>query len=187
MNRRELIAVLAGAGITLPALAQAQQAQKVPIVGYLHPGSPEYGAKPGFDALRQGLRDAGYVEGENVRLEARWARGRPEMLPQFAKELVQLRADVLVVTARPSIEAARATAPELPLMANDLESDPVTSSFVASLAHPGGNITGVFSDFPDFGTKWLELLKEAIPAPSCSGTLRPARCNWTRWKRQPAC
>src|SRR3974390_2123927 len=104
MNRRELIAVLAGAGITLPALAQAQ---KVPIVGYLHPGSPEYGAKPGFDALRQGLRDAGYVEGENVRLEARWARGRPEMLPQLTKEPVQLRADVLVVTARPSIEAAR--------------------------------------------------------------------------------
>src|SRR3974390_740211 len=123
MNRRELIAVLAGAGITLPALAQ--QAQKVPIVGYLHPGSPESGATPGFDALRQGLRDAGYVEGENVRLEARWARGRPEMLPQFAKELVQLRADVLVVTARPSIEAARAAATELPIMANDLESDPI--------------------------------------------------------------
>ena len=163
MNRRELIAVLAGAGITLPALAQAQQAQKVPIVGYLHPGSPEYGAKPGFDALRQGLRDAGYVEGENVRLEARWARGRPEMLPQLAKELVQLRADVLVVTARPSIEAARATAPELPLMANDLESDPIASGYIANLARPGGNITGLFLDAPSLCSKWLQQIREVLP------------------------
>ena len=159
MNRRELIAVLAGAGIALPAWAQAQ---KVPVVGLLHPGFPESGS-PTIDSVRQGLHDVGYVEGENIRLEVRWARGRPEMLLQYAKDLVQLPADVLVATARPSIEAARAAAPDLPIVANDLESDPIASGYIANLARPGGNITGLFLDAPGLCSKWLQQMREVLP------------------------
>jgi putative ABC transport system substrate-binding protein len=162
MNRRALMALLAGAGIALPGLARAQQARKVPVVGFLHPGSPESGS-PTFDSVRQGLRDVGYVEGENIRLEPRWARGQPELLPQLTKELVQLRVDVLVATARPSIEAARAATAELPIVANDLESDPIASGYIANLARPGGNITGLFLDAPGLCSKWLQQMREVLP------------------------
>lgn len=159
MNRRELIVLLVGAAITRPA--QAQPA-KLPIVGFLHPGSAESGS-PVFDALRTGLRDVGYVDGENIRLEARWARGRPDMLLQLTKELVQLRADLIVATARPSIEAARAVTSELPIVANDLESDPIASGYVASLSRPGGNLTGLFLDSPTLCAKWLQQTREMLP------------------------
>jgi putative tryptophan/tyrosine transport system substrate-binding protein len=160
MNRREVIALLAGAA--LPAPTQAQQAQKIPIVGFLHPGFPEAGS-PVFDALRDGLREVGYVEGENIRVEVRWARGRPDTLPQLTRELIQLRADILVATARPSIEAARATTSKVPIVANDLESDPIASGYVASLSHPGGNLTGLFLDAPTLCSKWLQQIREVLP------------------------
>ena len=137
MRRREFIALLGGAA-AWPILAQAQQIQKVSVIGFLHPGFPEAGS-PAFDALREGLRNAGYIEGETIKLEARWARGKPEMLPKLTKELVELRVDVLIATARPSIEAARAATTSIPVIANDLESDPIASGYIASLAHPGGN------------------------------------------------
>jgi putative ABC transport system substrate-binding protein len=140
----------------------AQQAQKVPIVGFLHPGLSDSGS-PVFDALSQGLRDAGYVEGETIKIEARWAQGKPDVLPQLTRELIQLHADVLVLTARASIEAARAATAELPLVANDLESDPVASGYVQSLAHPGGNLTGLFLDAPTLCGKWLQQIGEIIP------------------------
>src|SRR5579883_1247960 len=162
MNRREVIALLAGAGLTWPDLTQAQQAQKVPIVGYIYPGFPQ-AVSPGLDALKRGLRDAGYVVGETVKIETRWGMGRSELLPQLVKELVQLRGDVLVVTARPAIEAARATTRELPIVAIDLESDPIGSGFVENLAHPGGNLTGFFLDAPDLCSKWLQQLREVLP------------------------
>src|SRR5207237_5544831 len=93
----------------------------------------------------------------------RWARGKPEMLPQFTKELIQLRAAILVVTARPSIEAARAATTDLPILANDLESDPVASGYVQSLAHPGGNLTGMFLDAPTLCGKWLQQIGDIVP------------------------
>src|SRR3954468_4757601 len=138
MNRREALILLSGAGIALPARVRAQQ-QKVQVVGFLHPGFAESGS-PVFDALREGLRDAGYTQGDNIRVEARWARGKPELLPQLTRELVELRVDVIVATARASTEAALAEAKGLPIVANDLESDPVASGYVASLARPGGNL-----------------------------------------------
>jgi putative tryptophan/tyrosine transport system substrate-binding protein len=170
MNRRELITLLAGAGITLPARTEAQQVQNVPIVGFLHPGSPESGS-PVFDALRDGLRDVGYVEGNNIKLEVRWARGKPEILPQLAKELVQLRVNLLVATARPSIEAAIAATTELPIVANDLESDPIASGYVANLARPGGNLTGLFLDSPTLCSKWLQQIHEILPHVTKVGVL----------------
>jgi putative ABC transport system substrate-binding protein len=162
MNRRKFIALLAGPAVARSTVVQAQQIQKVPVVGFLHPGFPDSGS-PVFDALREELRDAGYVEGETVKVEARWARGRPEILPQLAQELIQQHADVLVATARPSIEAARAATTQLPIVANDLESDPVASGYVASLAHPGGNLTGLFLDAPTLCGKWLQQISDIVP------------------------
>jgi len=170
MNRRKLIALLAGAGITLPALTQAQKAQKVPVVGFTHPGFVDAGS-PVFEALHEGLRDVGYVEGVNIKIESRWARGRPEMLPQLTRELVQLRVDLLVATARPSIEAARAATTDLPIVANDLESDPIASGYVASLAHPGGNLTGLFLDAPTLCSKWLQQIRDVVPNATRIGVL----------------
>jgi putative ABC transport system substrate-binding protein len=116
-----------------------------------------------FDALREGLRDVGYIEGDNIRVEARWARGKPELLPQLTRELVQLRVDIVVATARASIEAARAEAAGLPIVANDLESDPIASGYVANLARPGGNLTGLFLDAPTLCSKWLQQIREVVP------------------------
>jgi len=153
----------AGAALARSMPTHAQQTPKMPIVGFLHPGFSDSGS-PVFDALGQGLRDVGYVEGENVKIEARWARGNPDTLPQLTRELIQLHTDVLVATARPSIEAARAATSDLPIVANDLESDPVASGYVASLAHPGGNLTGLFLDAPTLCGKWLQQLSDIVPA-----------------------
>src|SRR5258708_28613579 len=91
--------------------------------------------------MGEGLRDFGYVEGKTVKFEARCAHGKPEILAQLAKELVQLRVDILIAIGRPAIEAARETTSSLPIVASDLESHPVASGLVASLANPGGNLT----------------------------------------------
>ena len=161
MERRMFIAGLAATAAGA-RVAPAQPAAKVPVIGFLHPGSPESGA-PSFDALREGLRDAGFAADETIKIEARWARGKPEALTQLAQELVQLRVAVLAATARPSIEAARAATKELPIVVNDLESDPVASGYVQSLAHPGGNITGLFLDAPSLCGKWLQQILDVVP------------------------
>jgi ABC-type uncharacterized transport system substrate-binding protein len=161
VNRRELISLLGCAAAAWPLVARAQQAA-APVIGFLHPGFPDSGS-PVFDALREGLREVGYVEGDTIKVEARWARGKPEILPRLTQELLQLRAVILVATARPSIEAARAATTELPIVANDLESDPVASGYVESLAHPGGNLTGVFLDAPTLCGKWLQQIGDIVP------------------------
>ena len=162
MRRREFMFGLAGAAAS-PLAVRAQQG-KMPVIGFLHPGFPDGVGSPAYSALRDGLRDVGYVEGETVKIEARWARGKPENLPQLTQELIQLRADVLVPTARPSIEAARAATTDLPIVANDLESDPVASGYVASLRHPGGNLTGLFLEAPTLCGKWLQQISDIVPA-----------------------
>jgi putative tryptophan/tyrosine transport system substrate-binding protein len=162
MRRREFLTLLGGA-TAWPLTARAQQG-KLPVIGFLHPGFPDGVGSPAFIALRDGLRDVGYIEGETVKIEARWARGKPEALPQLTRELIQLHVDVLVPTARPSIEAARAATTDLPIVANDLESDPVASGYVASLAHPGGNLTGLFLDAPTLCGKWLQQISDIVPA-----------------------
>jgi putative tryptophan/tyrosine transport system substrate-binding protein len=162
MNRRKFTVLLTAASLARPTLGQAQQAQRMPVIGFLHPGFPDSGS-PVFDALREGLREVGYVEGDTVKIEARWARGKPEALPQLTRELIQLRAAILVATARPSIEAARGATTDLPILANDLESDPVASGYVQSLARPGGNLTGMFLDAPTLCGKWLQQIGEIVP------------------------
>jgi ABC-type uncharacterized transport system substrate-binding protein len=161
LQRREFITLLGGAAAAWPLAARAQQSA-MPVIGFLHPGFSDAGS-PVFDALHDGLRDVGYIAGETVKVEARWARGKPENLPQLARELIQLNAVILVATARPSIEAARAATSTLPILANDLESDPVASGYVASLSHPGGNLTGMFLDAPTLCGKWLQQIGDIVP------------------------
>src|SRR5215475_3288391 len=124
VNRRGFITLLAGVGFALPSPVEAQRVPKIPVVGFLHPGFPDAGSVA-FDALREGIRNTGYIEGETIKLETRWAHGRPEMLPKLTQELVELPVDILFATARPSIEAARAATTAIPIIANDLESDPI--------------------------------------------------------------
>jgi ABC-type uncharacterized transport system substrate-binding protein len=162
MKRRDFIALLGGAATW--SLGAHAQSGKMPVIGFLHPGLPDAVGSPAFTSLRDGLRDVGYVEGENVRIEARWARGKPETLPELTRELIQLDADVLVPTARPSIEAARAATTDLPIVANDLESDPVASGYALSLARPGGNLTSLFLDAPTLCGKWLQQITDILPA-----------------------
>jgi putative tryptophan/tyrosine transport system substrate-binding protein len=170
MKRREFIALAGGIAAAWPRVVRAQQAHKVPVIGFLHPGFLEAGSLA-FDALRDGLSEAGYIEGQTVRLEARWARGNPGAPPQLARDLVELRVDVILATARPSIEAARAATSDIPIIANDLESDPIASGYVASLSRPGGNLTGQFLDAPTLCGKWLQQMTEIVPSARKIGVL----------------
>ncbi|MEO7726768.1 MAG: ABC transporter substrate-binding protein [Burkholderiales bacterium] len=152
-----------GAGVCAPALSFGQQPAKLPLVGYLHPGFPPPSPSNITEEFRQGLRDNGYIEGRNITVEYRWGRTQAETLPALAMELVKLKVDVLVATGPAALAAVKAAAGTIPILANDLESDPVASGLVASLARPGGNVTGLFLDFPAITGKWLELLTETVP------------------------
>jgi len=158
MRRRDFITLLGGAAAAWPLAARAQRAA-MPVIGFLNPGF----RSNVWTALIGGLRDIGYVDGETIKIEPRWALGRPETLPGLAQELVRLKAEVVVAVGRPSIDAVRAATTDLPIVAVDLESDPVESGFVASLARPGGNLTGLFLDLPTLCGKWLQLIGEAVP------------------------
>ncbi len=141
--------------------AQAQQPKKVPRIGFLS-GSPPSSIKANTEAFRQGLRDLGYVEGKNIVIEWRSAEGKRDRLPALAADLVRLKVDV-IVTAGPLVtRAAKEATSTIPIvMAQD--PDPVGNGFVASLARPGGNITGLSRLAPELGGKQLELLKEIVP------------------------
>jgi putative ABC transport system substrate-binding protein len=143
------------------AMAQAQQPAKIPRIGYL--GAATLSAIPErVEAFRQGLRELGYVEGKNIVIEYRYAEGKLDRLPALAAELVRLKVDV-IVTAGPTITrvAKEATVTISIVMAND--GDPVGNGFVASLARPGGNITGLSTFAPELSGKRLEILKEIVP------------------------
>jgi putative ABC transport system substrate-binding protein len=141
---------------------EAQQPTQVPRIGYLSTGSPTV-SSANLDAFRQGLRDLGYVEGKNIILEIRWAEGSAERVPELALELVRHKIDVLLVGG------GTATALRVKKVTNTvpvvftLVSDPVGDGLVASLARPGGNLTGLSSVSEDLVGKRLELLKETIP------------------------
>jgi putative ABC transport system substrate-binding protein len=158
------MALVGSAAVGWPLAARAQQARSFPLIGFLNPGFPTYtGSDSAFILLKEGLREVDLVEGETFRIEARWGLGKTETIPAFAEELVRLKVDLLVAIARPSIEAAKSATRELPIVALDLESDPVASGFVTSLAAPGGNITGLFLNAPSLTGKWLQLIREVVP------------------------
>jgi len=140
---------------------QAQPAMKVPRIGFLLAGgSPETARR---DAFRQGLRELGHVEGKNIVIEWRGAQGKFDRLDELAAELVGLRVDVFVTSGNSVTRAAKKATSTIPIV-TALVSDPVENGFVASLARPGGNITGLTSLGAELSGKRLELLKEAVPA-----------------------
>ena len=141
--------------------AQAQQLTKVPRIGYLAVASLS-SATERIDPFRQGLRELGYMEGKNLIIEWRSADGKPDRMPTLAAELVQLKVDVIVTPGTGATRPAKEATSTIPIvMAQD--DDPVANGFVASLARPGGNITGLSTLSPEIGGKRLELLKEIVP------------------------
>jgi len=143
------------------AVAQAQQPTKVPRIGFLSSSSPSTNAAR-TEAFRQGLRELGYVEGKNIVIEYRSAEGKLDRLPALAAELVRLKVDIILTGGPASIRPAKEATSTIPIvMAHD--DDPVGSGFVASLARPGGNITGLSTLYPEISGKRLELLKEIVP------------------------
>jgi len=144
-----------------PLLVSAQPVRKLPLLGFMFPGAERTGIT--WPALLDGLRTLGYVEGQTIRYEARWANGKPEQLPLLAQELVRLKVDVLVAVSPAAVRAAKSATGDIPIVAYDLETEPVASGLVASLARPGGNITGVFLDLPSLAAKWLQLIREVVP------------------------
>ena len=160
MDRRTFVASVAGGLLAWPLAVAAQQPVKGQVVGVLYPGSF---SGPILDNALQGLRDLGYIDGKNIAFDVRFARGKPETLPGLAADLVRRKVDVLLTIGPDTLRAARDATSAIPIVAVDLESDPVQAGFARSLAQPGGNITGYFLDQPDLAGKWLELIREAVP------------------------
>ena len=162
--RRHVLVLVAGA-LAAPLASFAQRPTKIPRIGFLHPAPP--GGVPGrrLEDFRDALRELGYVEGKNVQLEVRWGNGEFERLPALAAELVQLKVDVIVAAASPSVLAARKATSTIPIVM-PVSSDPVGDGLVASLARPGGNITGLSMMAPELGEKRLQLLRETFPEAS---------------------
>ena len=167
MKRREFITVLGGAA-TWPLAARAQQPAKVAQIGFLGP-APAATYLPRLEALRAGLRDLGYVEGKNIAIEFRWAE-RVEQLPEMAAELVRMKVDIILASSSTYVEAARQATKTIPIVFA-LHADPVGVGHVASLARPGGNITGLSTLLTDLAPKELEILKEALPQTTRIGIL----------------
>ena len=138
--------------------AEAQQPTKIPRIGYL--GSTSVSART--EAFRQGLRELGYVEGKNIVIEWRRHEGKVDRLPALAAELVRLKVDIIITAGAPAARAAKEATSTIPIVMTQV-GDPVGSGFVASLARPGGNITGLSSLAPELSGKRLELLKEIVP------------------------
>ena len=144
-------------------IADAQQPKEVLRIGYLGSNPPTTAEfVPIYDAFRQGLRDLGYVEGQNIVIERRFAEGRLERFPDLAAELVRLRVNIIVGEVTPAIQAAQRATSTIPIVMSFV-GDPVANGFVASLARPGGNITGLSIMAPELVGKRLELLKEVVP------------------------
>jgi putative ABC transport system substrate-binding protein len=162
MRRRDLVNLLGGAAVAWPLSARAQQPAKVWRVGWIFPG-PSTGSYDGMAAFRQGLKDRGYIEGQTIVFEDRYAEGQLQRLPDLAAELVRLKVDVIVAQGAPAIHAAAAATTTLPIVMAFSSGDPVRAGFAKSLARPGGNITGVTLLAPDLGVKRLELIRAAFP------------------------
>jgi putative ABC transport system substrate-binding protein len=165
---RLLLAIIVTLGLLATSPAAAQPA-RVSRIGWLGNGTPG-AAPPDLEAFRRGLRERGWIEGQTVTIEPRWAEGTPERLPALVRELVQLNVDVIVLSGTAAIRAARSVTSTVPVVFVVL-ADPVTAGLVGSLARPGGNLTGVASEFEALITKQLELLKEAVPTLSRVGML----------------
>jgi len=156
------LAVVLTVGLALaPLAAETQPPGKVPRIGVLVVATRSF-LSTRIETFRQGLRELGYIEGKNVLIEYRYAEGKLDLLPALASELVQLKVDVIVTASPPGVQAAKNATSTIPIVFAAI-GDPVGSGFVASLARPGGNVTGLSILLPELSGKRLELLKEAFP------------------------
>ena len=166
MNRKIVFYALATVLLTTVSSAAAQQAKGVPRIGYLsrdlHPSDSRALAPRNLEAFHQGLRELGYVEGRNIIVEYRYAEGRLERLPALAEELVRLKVEIIVTDTVGPARAAKKASSTIPIVIAS-GSDPIQSGLVASLARPGGNVTGLTGYTVELLGKRLELLKEVVP------------------------
>jgi putative tryptophan/tyrosine transport system substrate-binding protein len=162
MDRRTFLATLAGVLLAAPLVAEAQQARRIARIGYLS-GAVPAAVAPQVEAFRQGLRELGYVEGKTVVLEVRYSEGRTERIPDLARELVGLKMDVIVTGNDAATAAVKRETQAIPIvMMNSI--DPVGTGFVATLAHPGGNVTGLSNVSAELsGSGWSFCAKFVLP------------------------
>ena len=166
IHRREFI--VGGAAAAWPVMARAQQ-PKMPVVGFLNGGSPE-GYAPMVEAVRQGLKEAGYAEGQNVAIEFGWAEGKYERLKALASDMIRRQVDVIAATSTPAALATKALTSTIPIVFTT-GADPVELGLVASLNRPGGNVTGVSFLVNELTSKQFEMLHKLLPKASLFGFL----------------
>jgi putative tryptophan/tyrosine transport system substrate-binding protein len=161
VKRREFITLLGGAAVAWPIAARAQQASKLPTIGFLGTATPSTMSSR-VAAFVQRLHELGWVENRTVAIEYRWAEGREERYSEIAAEFVRLKVDVIVTSGTPTVMALKRATVTTPVVFVAL-ADPVGSGIVASLAQPGGNVTGLSIQSPDIAGKRLALLREVVP------------------------
>jgi putative ABC transport system substrate-binding protein len=161
MSKKAFGFIVCAIHLTLSVFAEAQQPTKIPRIGYLSPTSPATNSAR-IEAFRQGLRELGYVEGKNIFIEYRYAEGKLDRLPALVAELARLKVDIIVTSSPAPTRAAKDATVTIPIVFAQ-DADPVASEFVASLARPGGNITGLSTLAPELSGKRLELLREVVP------------------------
>jgi putative tryptophan/tyrosine transport system substrate-binding protein len=199
MKRRQFLSLVGATAVAWPLAAPAQPSGKIWRVGFIAHRYERF-----YDALFEGLRELGYVEGQNIIYERRYAEGHAERFAEFAREMVALKADVIVVVTTPAAQAVAKVTSTIPIV-HPAIIDPLATGLIESLAHPGRNLTGGSSLFAELTAKQLELLKQIIPRLSRTAVLwdsankgnvsridrrrfRPApsmsRCNLTRYEMQ---
>ena len=161
MNRRELITLVGGAATAWPVVVRAQQAGKLPVIGFLGTATLSTWG-PWTAAFMQRLRELGWIEGRNVKIEVRWADGRSQLYAEIAAEFVRLKVDVIVTSGSEAVVVARQATSDIPIVFAAV-GDPIGNGLIASLARPGGNITGLSIQSADVAGKRIELLREVVP------------------------